>query len=528
MHLINTLALPIYLAQVDEASPSNSVIPQSLVENALSLVYAILCLLVGLVVALAVAGAVRALLKRTDIDNKVAAWLVGQDASESIPVEKWAGDIVFWLIFLFAVVASLDTLGLEQVAEPLNALLGQITGFLPQASFAALLLAGAWLLATAVKAAARRILQAFDVDRQVNEQTGSSDFSTSEALANGLFWLVLLFFLPSILSTLQLDGTLLPVQGLLDDILGIIPRLATAVLVGAIGWFIAQIVRRLVTSFLASVGVDRFGDRLGLAATEERQPLSGILGTVVYILILVPTIIAALQRLEITAISEPATTILDQVFGAIPRISLALFILSAFYLIGQVISELLAGFLAQVGFNDVLRWLGIASEAAPSSEAAVPESPESEAVRVQTPSELAGTVAQVGILLVGTFVAVDRLEIAALSEFVGELVEISGRVLVGVGIFAAGLWLANLAFRLIRNSGITRSGVVGQAARVGIIAFVIALALNVIGIAASIVNLAFGLLLGAVAVALAIAFGWGGRDIAGELLREWLNDLRNQ
>ena len=53
-----------------------------------------------------------------------------------------------------------------------------------------------------------------------------------------------------------------------------------------------------------------------------------------------------------------------------------------------------------------------------------------------------------------------------------------------------------------------------------------AMALQQMGIAPDIVNLAFGLILGAVAVASAIAFGLGGRDVASEQLREWINNLK--
>jgi len=67
-----------------------------------------------------------------------------------------------------------------------------------------------------------------------------------------------------------------------------------------------------------------------------------------------------------------------------------------------------------------------------------------------------------------------------------------------------------------------------QVARIAIIAFVSALALNQIGIASDIVNLAFGLLLGALAVALALAFGLGGRDIAKEQTRELLDSFKQQ
>jgi hypothetical protein len=52
------------------------------------------------------------------------------------------------------------------------------------------------------------------------------------------------------------------------------------------------------------------------------------------------------------------------------------------------------------------------------------------------------------------------------------------------------------------------------------------MALQQIGVASDIINLAFGLLLGAVAVAIAIAFGLGGRDVASEQIREWLNSFK--
>ena len=59
-----------------------------------------------------------------------------------------------------------------------------------------------------------------------------------------------------------------------------------------------------------------------------------------------------------------------------------------------------------------------------------------------------------------------------------------------------------------------------------ILAFVGALALSQMGVAPNIVNLAFGLLLGAVSIAIAIAFGLGGRDVAGKQLQEWLSELK--
>ena len=68
----------------------------------------------------------------------------------------------------------------------------------------------------------------------------------------------------------------------------------------------------------------------------------------------------------------------------------------------------------------------------------------------------------------------------------------------------------------------------GQLTRIAIIAFVSAMALQQIGVASDIVNLAFGLLLGAIAVAIALSFGLGARDIARTQVQEWLDSFKGR
>ena len=103
---------------------------------------------------------------------------------------------------------------------------------------------------------------------------------------------------------------------------------------------------------------------------------------------------------------------------------------------------------------------------------------------------------------------------------------IAGQVFVGLVVFAVGLYLANSAFNLITSSGTRQSRILGQTARIAIITLVSAMALQQMGIAPNIVNLAFGLLLGGISVAIALAFGLGGREVAGEQLREWLESFK--
>jgi len=498
-----------------------------------SFVYAILILIVGWLVAIIAKQVVRSLLKRTEIDDKIATWLTGQQGEEPLPIENWIGSIVYWLILLFVIVAALQRLQLEAVSEPLNTLLNEVTGFLPQIGAAAILLGIAWLVASLVKILTIRILRTFDIDQRFGEQIGSTetDLTLSETIGNTLYWFIFLLFLPSILSTLELQGTLLPVQELVNRILAIMPNILAAILIVAIGWLIAQVVRKIVTNLLASTGVDQLGGRLGLSGTSDTQSLSWIIGTLVYVLILIPVAIAGLEALQIQAISQPAVAMLDRVLNTLPRIFTAALVLIIAYFIAQYISEFVSNVLSNVGFNNLFSWLGIQRSTGDGEEAETVATDQgrttSSPIQNRNPSELMGIIVLVGIMLFATLAAVNILDIPALTELVSGIVLVSGKIIAGLIVFAVGLYFANLAFNVILSSGIQQSRTLANAGRIVIIAFSLALGLQQMGIAPNIVNLAFGLLLGSIAVAIALAFGLGGREIAAEQVREWLNNFKS-
>ncbi|MCZ0900454.1 mechanosensitive ion channel, partial [Microcoleus sp. HI-ES] len=201
------------------------------------------------------------------------------------------------------------------------------------------------------------------------------------------------------------------------------------------------------------------------------------------------------------------------------------------YFLGRWISDLVTNILTGIGFNNIFSWLGVQQpkqrlRLPPSSidpEATFLQEPE---LPARTPSEFVGIVVQVGIMLFAVVAATDVLGIPALTAIVSGIVLVAGRVLAGLVVFAIGLYLANLAFSLIASSGTRQARLLGQAARIAIIAFVSALALQQMGIGSDIVNLAFGLLLGAIAVGIALAFGLGGREIAADQIRELLASFK--
>jgi hypothetical protein len=522
-----TTGSPKLIAEADFQAVTQS-LGNSLGPSILNLIGAVAILLLFWIGATILASAIKSLLSKTDLDNRIANWAMGPRRGENQPpVEQWISAGVYWIVLLFGLVAFLNALNLQVVSAPINAFLGQIFSYLPRLGAAALLFGVAWVLATVSKSLLLRGLSRFRLDDRLAEQTGEdSPFLVNETLANALYWFIFLFFLPPILDALQLQGPLEPVQDLMSKILLYLPNIITAVIIGLVGWLVARVVRGLVTNLLAAGGLDRLGERMGLNQTQG-TPLSGIAGTIVYVLILIPIAIAALNALQIEAISTPAITMLEQILSTLPQIFTAIAILVVFYIIGRYVAGFVSSILTSLGFNSVFSALGLQGLSQPTPRTIIDdENPYNPPTTARTPSEWVGLLVWVGIMLFATVAAVEVLDFAALNAIVAGLLLIFGQILAGLVVFAIGLYLANLAYRLIVSSGTSNAQFLGQFARVAIIIFVAAMALQQMGIASNIVNLAFGLLLGAIAVAIALAFGLGGRDIAADEIRGFLSSFR--
>ncbi len=104
----------------------------------------------------------------------------------------------------------------------------------------------------------------------------------------------------------------------------------------------------------------------------------------------------------------------------------------------------------------------------------------------------------------------------------------TGQVLLGTVIIGVGFWLSNIAHVAITRVYGEGSGAIANVARYAILGIVLAMGLRAMGLADDIVNLAFGLTLGGVAIAFALAFGLGGREAAGRQMEHWLSRLRGE
>jgi hypothetical protein len=300
---------------------------------------------------------------------------------------------------------------------------------------------------------------------------------------------------------------------MINKILGFLPNIFAAGLILAIGWFVARIVQRIVTNLLAAVGADRLSERVGLAPVLGKQRLSGLLGLVVYVLILIPVLIAALNALALEAITRPATNMLNAILTALPAIFAAILVVTIAYVVGRVVAGLITNLLTGAGFNAILARLGLGKEPAEGE---------------RTPSEIVGYLVLVAIMLLASIEALRLLGFGSVAGLVTQFTAFAGQVVLGLIIFAIGLYLSNLAAKTVQASGAAQAGLLALAARVSILVLAGAMALRQMGLANEIINLAFGLLLGAIAVAVALAFGLGGREIAARELEKWLQSAKSK
>ncbi len=473
-----------------------------------TIVAALAILIVGWLIAVVISAIVRAALRRTGLDARLAGWVAGEEKLKGIDTSQWVAKGVFYLIMLFVLIAFFQTLGLTLITQPLNRLLTQIFEFAPRVLGAGLLLALAWILASVLRVVVRRLLGAVNLDERLGNQVGmEEEVSLVDALANGVYWLVFLLFLPAVLDALALQGLLGPVQDMLNQVLGYLPNLFGAALIVVIGWFVARIVQRIVTNLLAAIGTDQLSKRVGLSKVLGEQTLSGAVGLVVYVLILIPVLIAALNALALEAVTAPATNMLNAILAALPAIFGASLVLIIAYVVGKVVAGLITNVLAGIGFNTILARLGVGREPAEGE---------------RTPSDIVGYLVLVGIMLFATIEASNLLGFAQVGNLVSEFTAFAGQVVLGVIVFGIGLYLANLAFSSVRDSDVAQAELLATVARGAVLVFAGAMALRQMGLANEIVNLAFGLVLGAIAVAAALAFGLGGREVAARQLEQWV------
>ena len=473
--------------------------------NVLNLVWAILVLLIGWIVAVIVSGQAALLVTRLGFDKKINRCLPQGSELAEASASKFIGRFVYYLILLLAILGCLTALKLTQAAEPIKDFVGSLTAYAAKIIGAVALAFIAWVVATVLRFGANTLMKMLRFDERFAKYVDgkNGETSLSETVSAILYWVVLLFFLPSILNVLEIKGITEPIQQMFTRILGYIPNLIAAAAILFVGLIAAKIVRKAVTGLIMISGIDALGEKAGVSKLFGDKGLSSMIGIVAYVLVAIPVVISSLTALKIDSLSNSVAGFFDKLLNATGDILGAALLIFVAFLAGSFVSGLVTQIFENFGFNQLLAKLGFTSKEENDSS---------------LPSVVVGNLTFLTIIFMAAVAASDILNFTELSRLLRTFMEFGGNIIVGVIVLLIGIWVANFAASAIRGKC---NDVVVMVVRIAVLIFTGAIAIHNMNIGGPIVQTAFTLLLGAVCVAIALAFGLGGRDFAARKLDEW-------
>lgn len=394
----------------------------------------------------------------------------------------------------------------------INQIWNSFASMLPSLLMGILLILVAWVVATLVKKAVQKGLEAINFDERLAGWgavgTAEQGRNTIDILAQVFYYLVWILFLPGIFETFGLTSVYQPIQNMVNTALAFLPNIIGAVVLVIAAFVVGKFVKNLVYNLALSLNVDRWVskftnqdqavDASAGVSTERKDTIANVLSNIAYVLVIIPILVVALETLGIRSISEPIVNVLNAILAAIPNILVAVILLGVGIAIAKFVGDLVTSLLSGTGINNVMRGLD---------------------VKGTRNLDLAKISGQIVAGLIGLFFFVEALNAlnldvlnaigAAIIAYLPNV--IFAIIILGLGVIG-GQWLAGLI------SQSTGSKWAGRLVQYVLIAFSLFMVLDQLNFASNIVNAAFIFVIGGLSVAFALAFGLGGRDFAAKQL----------
>ncbi|MBP1990414.1 hypothetical protein J2Z66_002020 [Paenibacillus eucommiae] len=450
---------------------------------------AFLILWIGLWISGVVGRAITRGLAKTNVDQKSTRYF------KEGKVSSGTGLAVKYFLALLTILMVLQLLNFTSILNPFVGFINVLTLYIPNVLAAGLLAVIAHIIGTMVKSLIYSLLSNRKLQEKANQLVSYRD-----GLAKIGYALVILLFAPAILGALQIQAIAGPIGNVIALIINYLPLVIGAVLILAIGHFIAKFVANLVESLLTPFRLERW--------TGAGVQAAHVIGSIVYFLIIFPIAVQALNLLNIASIQKPAEGILNLIMAWIPKIAIAAFLIYIGYILAKIVRNLAITLISPLNVNQKMQMLFPAKE----KDTTVPgfSTPDvqetSPAIQLETYPITRWIANLVGILVFGFFLveATNILNLAFISTTVGYLIALLPRLVLVVIIIIVGKALALLAERMISDSNPIKRFV---SPLILILAFVIGL--TEIGLASIIITSGFMIILGALAVTFIISVGIG-------------------
>lgn len=140
-------------------------------------------------------------------------------------------------------------------------------------------------------------------------------------------------------------------------------------------------------------------------------------------------------------------------------------------------------------------------------------------------TDLFGAIAYLLVILASLIIASNSLGLAQVTDLLGRVMLFMPKLLVALLVIVFGSYFARFAGRSVhtycRAADIADGDLLGRLMQYGVMVFVVLLAIDHLDVGGGLIQQTFLILLGGVVVALALAFGIGGRDRAAALIERW-------
>lgn len=385
--------------------------------------------------------------------------------------------------------------------EQLQIFLDNIFGGLPTLIVAIIILIIGWIVAKGVRKLIEHIFNKTAIAKKI--ETGG-EFSIGNFIGRIVYYIIMIMVLLIVLEKLGITQVLTPLENMLDKFMQMLPNIIAAGLVGFIGYFLANFVSNLIN--IGGKFLDKLVDKTGFKDTDK---IINVLRKVVFIIIFIPILIQALDILQMESITAPANAVLSDFMAMIGQIIVAAIILLVFSYGGKLLSNFIKDLLTSMNSENLVEKIGLKSI-------------------IGEKNTLAGIISGLlyfFIVFFGVITAVEILDLVRLTDILNQLLEITAQILFGLVILVVGNYISKIIYDAMLRSDTNRA--VANIVRFASLALFIAIALRTMGIANEIVELAFGLMMGAVAIAIALSYGLGGREAAGEHFKEIIKKLKS-
>ncbi|MDO4440685.1 MAG: hypothetical protein Q4B81_00705 [Moraxella sp.] len=219
-----------------------------------SVIGAILIFILGWIAALILASFTKKGLARFRLNEHM-----GQSTGHHYDLSSLISKVVFWFVLLMGLSGALNQLNLTAISTPFANMINQVLLLLPNLLIAIGIGFIGWVVAAIAKNVVLTALSKTSLDERLSHDAGVRPMSG--AIADIVYWFILLMVLTMVLGRLGLNGLFTPLTNMIDKTFNFIPNAMMAAFVFFVGFIVAKAVRSIVSNIVSGLNIQALASK---------------------------------------------------------------------------------------------------------------------------------------------------------------------------------------------------------------------------------------------------------------------------